>query len=124
VRNVYAIVLAVAALLGLSAPARADEAPVTLIVEFDVKPDRLADFLPIAETIGTSMVAEAGFVSAAAYRDLADPNRFTFVEIWSSQALHRAHYDRIVASGDWARIGAMTAGPPALRYARRISEVR
>ena len=87
-----------------------------LIIIFHVAGDRLEDFLPIMTGINDGMAGEEGFENAVVYRDADDPLTFTLIEKWESRDLHRAHYDRIVESGDWANILAMLTETPVLRY--------
>ncbi|MEE2690856.1 MAG: antibiotic biosynthesis monooxygenase family protein [Pseudomonadota bacterium] len=98
------------------AEAAATDSAAYLIIVFHVAEDRLSDFLPIMTGVNEGMAGEEGFESAVVYRDVDDPLTFTLVEKWTSRELHRAHYDRIVASGDWANILDMLEETPALRY--------
>lgn len=91
-----------------------------LIIDFHVAEDRLDDFLPIMTGINAGMAGEEGFVNAIVYRNIDDPLAFTLVEEWESRALHRAHYDRIVESGDWANILGMLTEEPTLRYTSKL----
>ncbi len=114
------IILALSVLV-LASCARSGEAPseggaTHLIIVFHVAEDRLDEFLPIMTGINRGMAGEEGFESAVVYRDVDDPLTFTLIEKWESRALHRAHYDRIVASGDWSNILTMLTETPVLRY--------
>lgn len=88
-----------------------------LLIRFEVKEDRLDDFTPIMQNIERDMASEAGFESATVYRDVDDPRVFTLVEIWSSRKRHEEHFDRIVATGDWANILTMLQKDPVMGYA-------
>ena len=101
---------------GGSTTAQSEAAVTHLIIDFHVAQDRLNDFLPIMTGINDGMAGEEGFVSAVAYRNVDDPLNFTLVEQWESRALHGAHYDRIVESGDWANILAMLTQEPRMSY--------
>ncbi len=96
--------------------AQPDATATHLIIDFHVAQDRLDDFLPIMAGINEGMAGEEGFISAVVYRNVDDPLNFTLVELWESRALHGAHYDRIVASGDWANILAMLTQEPRMSY--------
>lgn len=117
------IMLALFALV-LAACARSAEAAegetTHLIIVFHVAEGRLDDFLPIMTGINEGMSGEKGFESAVVYRDEDEPLTFTLIEKWESRALHRAHYDRIVESGDWANILAMLTEKPVLRYNEKL----
>ena len=91
-----------------------------LIIIFLVAEGHLEDFLPIMTGINEGMSGEEGFENAVVYRDADDPLTFTLIERWESRAFHRAHYDRIVESGDWANILAMLTETPVLRYNEKL----
>ncbi|WP_428409790.1 putative quinol monooxygenase [Hyphococcus sp.] len=110
-----ALVLASCARGGAEAASAEGEAT-HLIIVFHVAEDRLDDFLPIMTGINEGMASEEGFETAIVYRDADDPLTFTLIEKWESRALHRAHYDRIVESGDWSNILTMLTETPVLRY--------
>ncbi|GJL93229.1 putative quinol monooxygenase [Hyphococcus sp.] len=95
---------------------QSDETATHLIIEFHAAQDRLDDFLPIMTGINESMAGEEGFISAVVYRNVDDPLTFTLIEQWESRALHGAHYDRIVESGDWSNILAMLTQNPQMSY--------
>jgi quinol monooxygenase YgiN len=122
------IALTVAALLSLAfavsirneAGAAPADGATHLIIVFHVAEDRLQDFLPIMTGINEGMASEEGFQSAVVYRDADNPLSFTLIETWESRALHEAHYDRIVASGDWENIKGMLTETPVLRYNEKL----
>ena len=93
-----------------------DEAPVFLIIRFNVDEVRLPEFLDIMTNINTLMASEEGFVSAMVYRGKDDPLSFTLVEGWRTRDLHREHYDRIVENGDWGNILDMLTAEPDMSY--------
>ncbi len=95
---------------------QSEEAATYLIIEFHVAQNRIDEFLPIMAGINEGMAGEEGFVSAVVYRNIDDPLNFTLIEHWESRALHGAHYDRIVESGDWANILAMLTQDPEMSY--------
>ena len=92
-------------------------ASVHLVIRFEVKEDRLSDFMPIMQNVERDMASEAGFESARVLRDVDDPRVFTLIEKWSTRAHHEEHFDKIVASGDWASILAMQQKDPLMSYA-------
>lgn len=98
----------------------AETALTHLIIQFHVSADKIDDFLPIMTNINEGMASEEGFVEAVVYRDADDPLHFTLVEKWDSRALHEAHYDRIVSSGDWDNILSMLTNTPTLIYNEKL----
>ena len=99
-----------------SPPAQAQDASAHLIIRFDVKQDRLADFLPIMEGVGAAMTSEEGFIAARVYRNSDNPLSFTLVEEWESRALHQRHFEAINQSGAWADILDMLSREPDMSY--------
>ncbi len=87
-----------------------------LVILFNVKSDRLSDFLPIMEGVNSAMASEEGFIAARVYRDVDDPLSFTLVEEWASRADHERHFDAINQSGDWANILGMLTRSPDMSY--------
>ncbi len=91
-------------------------AGVYLIINFDVRPERQAEFEDIMRGVSSAMQSEAGFEEAFVFLDGDVPNKFVLIERWQSKALHREHYDRIVQSGDWAHILSMLKAEPSMSY--------
>lgn len=92
------------------------EPPVTLIINFEATDAGLAEFDAIMLGVPDGMRAEPGFISAKIYRDIESPNSYVLTEVWASQALHEGHFDRIVASGDWAHINTLLKSAPEMGY--------
>lgn len=113
-------ILAAFALFVSTLPAHAGDAPTHLIIHFDVKAERMADFMPIMRDINQLMAGEKGFISAQVFQDNANPHRITLIEAWESEALHRAHFDHINESGDWANVLEMMNSAPDMAYTRRF----
>ncbi len=87
-----------------------------LIIRFNVKSDRLGDFLPIMEGVSSDMASENGFVAARVYRDVDDPLSFTLIEEWASRDDHQEHFKAINGSGDWDNILGMLTRDPDMSY--------
>lgn len=89
---------------------------VYLIISFDVQPQWRSEFEEIMQGVKVAMKGEAGFENAKVYLDVDVPDRFVLIERWRTKDLHRDHYDRIVASGDWMHILGMLKTEPTMRY--------
>ena len=87
-----------------------------LIIRFEARQENLAEFSAIMDGVETGMQQEPGFVSATVYQHADDPTVFTLLELWETRALHEEHYDRIVASGDWAHIKSLLRSEPQMGY--------
>ncbi len=97
-------------------PAPDAEAPVTLVINFEASDKGLAEFSEIMAGVSDAMASEPGFISAIVYRNVDQPNVFLLQEVWASKDLHGEHYDRIVASGDWAHIKSLLKAEPIMGY--------
>ena len=100
-------VAAVALLMGLaySAPVCADQ-PVSIIINIDVLPDRVADGKTILQQEGQLSRRDAGFITWQLLQRTDHENHFAIVESWLSMT----DFDRHVAS-DHARSTRGTLQP-------------
>ena len=89
---------------------------ITLIIRFDATDDGLPELERILEGVSDAMASEPGFVSATVYRDIDQPNVFVLTEIWQTKEHHLEHFERINASGDWAKIKGLLVTDPQMGY--------
>lgn len=94
----------------------AQEERVTLLIHFEANDRGLEEFSEIMSGVSAAMQTEPGFVSAVVYYDVDDPNTFVLAEVWETKRDHLAHFDRIVASGEWARINGLLRSEPEMGY--------
>lgn len=92
------------------------EDSVTLIIQFEATAEGLPAFAEIMNGVPEAMKSEEGFVSATIYQKLDEPEFFVLTEVWKSRELHLEHFDRIVASGDWAHIKSLLRREPVMGY--------
>ena len=59
---------------------------VVLVVNFDVKPEKRAEFLEVMDVLVPASVAEAGCVQYELFNDIKDINEFVLFEKWQDQA--------------------------------------
>lgn len=89
---------------------------VLVIVELAVKPERVADFVPLLTALLPDTRGFDGCEACSVYVDQDDPTRFSIVETFAS----RAHYERYFAwrgeRGDLDTLGALVAEPPVVRF--------
>lgn len=93
-----------------------DEKPVYLIIQFEVRAERLEEFTRIMSGVKQAMTTESGFEDAHVLTGIDAPNQFILIERWQSKALHLEHFDRIVASGDWKNLREMLSSAPVMQY--------
>ncbi len=58
---------------------------ITIIARCNAKADKSDDFVKLAQDLVKASRDEAGNISYSFYADLADPSRFTFIEVWRDQ---------------------------------------
>lgn len=84
----------------------------TVLLTFTAKPECLDAFQSLLRSIETDLPQVGGCTSVRVLRHEANEVTFTILEDWTSQALHTEHVEGLVASGAWADIEDMLAGPP------------
>jgi len=118
--------LMLAFLIGSSFPVNHDasatdipnDTGVYLIIHFKPQSIHLEAFAEIMVGVEKAMASEPGFQTAQVYQGTQGELEFILIERWRSIALHREHYDRIVASGDWAHILTLLTEEPTMIYTR------
>lgn len=101
--------------------AEKSEEPTYLVIQFDVRMERLAEFTDIMMGVKQAMQTEEGFQDAFVLRGLDAPGQFILVERWQSKELHLEHFDRIVASGEWQNIRGMLNSAPVMQYTTQLA---
>ncbi|EJN01367.1 antibiotic biosynthesis monooxygenase family protein [Phyllobacterium sp. YR531] len=89
---------------------------ITLIIQFQVKPEKLAEFSAILATVKNELPGKGGCKAMRVLQGADDPHAITLVEEWASRALHHSHFEAIVASGDWNHIQTHLAAAPVSQY--------
>ncbi len=87
-----------------------------LKIEFHIKEAHLAPFMEIMASVDRDMQSEPGFMGAWVMVHADDKHRITLLEAWESRALHKQHYEAIVANGAWQHILSMQASAPQMGY--------
>jgi len=96
--------------------ANTQEERVTLLIHFEASDEGLEEFSEIMRGVSEAMQTEPGFVSAVVYNNVDDPNTIVLAEVWETKRDHLEHFDRIVASGDWAHINSLLMSTPEMGY--------
>lgn len=92
------------------------EQRITLLIHFEASDEGLEEFSEIMRGVSEAMQTEPGFVSAVVYNNVDDPNTIVLAEVWETKRDHLKHFDRIVASGDWAHINSLLTSEPEMGY--------
>jgi quinol monooxygenase YgiN len=91
-----------------------------LIISFDVKPERLADFVARTKDVKVFLATVEGCEGVRIFQDAERPTRFTFLEGWTSLAHHAAHVDNMQRSGEWDKLVAFLSTDPVSNYYREL----
>ena len=93
---------------------------VRLIITFTARPEKQAEFANLLQQVKHTLPTVPGCYAVNVFNGVADPNVFTLVEHWDSEASHRRHIEEVVRSGGWAQVAAHLAGDPVSSYFREI----
>ncbi len=94
---------------------------ITIVARCSVLPDRADDFTKIALALVEASRSEEGNISYNLYADLADPAKFTFIEVWKDEAAIDSHNETPHFRGFGERAGPLFAGPFDIALYRRIA---
>ncbi|GAB2185388.1 putative quinol monooxygenase [Roseibium sp. LAB1] len=93
---------------------------IKVVVHFKALKDRQGAFETIMRSVATDLPGVAGCQGVEVLRHEEDACRFTLVETWQSEAIHKAHIDGLVAEGTWATIAGHLAEDPESGYFRAL----
>ncbi len=93
---------------------------ITIVARCSVKPDKTDDFMKMVLDLVDASRSEAGNVSYDLYADLADPAKFTFIEVWKDKAAIDSHNQTPHFRGFGERAGPLLAGPLDIALYRRV----
>ena len=94
---------------------------ITIVARCSVKADKVEDLVELALDLVKASRSEAGNVSYDFYADLADPAKFTFVEIWKDQAAIDLHNATPHFRGFVDKAGPLFAGPLDIALYRKLT---
>lgn len=89
---------------------------VTLIVDFQVKPDMLTAFGQLLLSVSHTLPGKGGCEELRVLSGAEDSCAMTLIEVWQSKAHHQAHVEGIVASGEWDAILSHLSEAPRAAY--------
>lgn len=97
---------------------------ITVIAEFNVKPECTGGFIKLAAECTKNTRKEAGNLSYKVYQGRTDENCFTFVEEWANDVaieMHNAmpHFTSFINA-----IKPITNGEPSIKQIMRVSQIR
>lgn len=94
---------------------------ITIVARCSVKTDKVEDLVELALDLIKASRSEAGNVSYDFYADLADPAKFTFVEVWKDQAAIDLHNATPHFQGFVGKAGPLFAGPLDIALYRKLT---
>ncbi|ACL18023.1 putative quinol monooxygenase [Methanosphaerula palustris] len=93
----------------------------TIVARCSVKADKVEDLVELAQDLVKASRSEAGNISYDFYADLADPTKFTFVEVWKDQAAIDLHNTTPHFRGFVDKAGPLFAGPLDITLYRKLT---
>lgn len=89
---------------------------VTFIINFYIKPEAADDFAQIMQNVKVELPHIEGCVGVSIHQNIEDKLNYNLVEIWQSEAAHKAHIANLSASGEWDKIASLLAIEPIGSY--------
>jgi quinol monooxygenase YgiN len=93
---------------------------VNLLINFNVRQDRLTSFTDLMKSVKTALPAVPGCQGVKIYNDVGNPLVFTLVETWDSAEIHGKHVRSLQESGQWASVAAHLSADPVSAYYQEI----
>jgi quinol monooxygenase YgiN len=90
-----------------------------LLISFQARTEAAADFAALLQQVKQDLPQVRGCRGVRVFRH-ENPCTHTLLEEWDSRAEHQSHIERVVASGDWARIRAHLAADPVSHYVTEL----
>ena len=94
---------------------------ITIVAGGSAKADRVRDLAKLALDLVGASRSEAGNVSYDFYEDVADPAKFTFIEVWKDQAAIEAHNASSHFQEFVEKAGPLFAGPLDVALYRKLT---
>ncbi|NLX49658.1 MAG: antibiotic biosynthesis monooxygenase [Methanospirillum sp.] len=94
---------------------------ITIVARCAARAESAGDLENLALDLVRASRSEAGNVSYDFYADLADPAKFTFIEVWKDQAAIESHNATPHFQGFVEKAGLLFAGPLEISFYRKLS---
>lgn len=89
---------------------------VTLIIHFEVKKDKQAEFSNIMNAVKNDLPSVNGCINVGVFKNLTKPQNYTIVETWGSKERHEQHVSGLIKSGAWGEISVLLEKEPLSDY--------
>lgn len=101
-----------------------DTAMITIIAEFDVKPECKDEFISLAADCTKNTQKETGNLSYRVFSERYDDTKFTFIEEWANDtAIEKhngsAHFGKFIEA-----IKPLIKGEPKIKQIMRVARIR
>jgi len=93
-----------------------NEMNTNVIVSFEVKTEKLAEFTKILNSVKTDLPKVKGCISVNIFKNSSVANKFTLVETWETKELHQTHSDKLAKDGTWDTIASHLSKDPESGY--------
>lgn len=93
---------------------------INVLVIFRVKERKVGTFRELMGFVKTSLSEVPGCRGVRVFHGVDDPRLFTLVETWDSKERHRAHFAKLVASGEWHQLLEYLAADPVTSYLEEL----
>jgi len=100
---------------------RKDDPMITIVAKCSARAGRADELVQLALNLIDSSRKEEGNVSYDFYTDIADPTKFTFIEVWKDQAAIDLHNSTPHFQGFVEKAGPLFAGPLDVSLYQKIS---
>ena len=94
---------------------------ITIVAKGAAREESAGDLERLALDLVRASRSEAGNVSYDFYADLAEPAKFTFIEVWKDQAAIESHNATPHFQGFVEKAGPLFAGPLEITLYRKLS---
>jgi quinol monooxygenase YgiN len=89
---------------------------VVVLLEPQTAPGRAEDIIALLRDALPDTRAYDGCETVVMHRDQDAPDRVLLIERWASRAQYEAYLQWRADRGDNERLGALSSGPPSVRY--------
>ena len=93
---------------------------VQAIVKFNIKKEKLEEFLKIMESLKVDLVKVEGCLSINIFQNSDEKEIITVLEYWESIQKHQEHIKTVVDSGGWEFISSLLTKPPLSSYTKEL----
>lgn len=93
---------------------------VTFIINFEVKDEKLSDFLIIMRDVKAELPETEGCIGITIHNSIKVPSNYTIVERWESKEYHEKHVKILLDTGAWEHISSHLASDPVSDYYKTI----